>query len=210
MDAIGQQERARDLERFLTFLDAIVAIAVTLLVLPLVDLVGNLEHDHSVLRLLQDNKAPIGAFFLSFLVISQLWLIQHHILRNVVATSDSLTWLLLFWALTVVVLPFPTALIAGPGDAGAQAITKILYVGTMAIGSLLLGLVCLVVARHRELRDSADAPDPVRAFGTGAVFLLALGVMLAVPATSYWPLLLLVVSGRMVSAARAVARRTTG
>jgi uncharacterized membrane protein len=160
MDATVQQERARDFDRFLTFLDAIVAIAVTLLVLPLVDLVGELENDSSVLRLLQDHKAPIGAF-LSFLVISQLWLIQHRMLRNVVATTDLLTGLLLAWALTVVVLPFPTALVAGPGDAGGQAITKIVYVGTMAVGSLVLGLVCLVIGHDDGLRDSADAgPGP--------------------------------------------------
>jgi uncharacterized membrane protein len=209
MDATVQQERARDFDRFLTFLDAIVAIAVTLLVLPLVDLVGELENDSSVLRLLQDHKAPIGAF-LSFLVISQLWLIQHRMLRNVVATTDLLTGLLLAWALTVVVLPFPTALVAGPGDAGGQAITKIVYVGTMAVGSLVLGLVCLVIAHDDGLRDSAEVPDPVRAFGTSLIFLVALGVMLTLPATSYWPLLLLLASNRLIATGRVVALRVTG
>jgi uncharacterized membrane protein len=210
MDAITQQERARDFERFLTFIDAIVAIAVTLLVLPLVDLVGELDQGGSVVQLLQDNLAPIGAFFLSFVVISQLWLIQHRMLKNVVATNEAMTWLLVFWGLTIVVLPFPTALVAGPGNAGEQAITKILYVGTMAVGSFVLGLVCLVVARHDELRDSADVPDAVRAFGTTATFVLALGVMLLVSGASYWPLLLLVVSDRLISWGRGVFKRAAG
>ncbi len=35
--ASRRPERSRDLERFITFIDAIVAIAITLLVLPLVD-----------------------------------------------------------------------------------------------------------------------------------------------------------------------------
>jgi hypothetical protein len=36
----------------------------------------------------------------------------------------------------------------------------------------------------------------VHAFGTCAAFVVALAVMLAIPATSYWPLLLLSVSDR--------------
>ena len=37
-DRATGQERERDLERFLTFVDAVVAIAITLLVLPLVEI----------------------------------------------------------------------------------------------------------------------------------------------------------------------------
>jgi TMEM175 potassium channel family protein len=210
MDATSRSERARDLERFLTFLDAIVAIAITLLVLPLVDLVGDLEDGGSVRHLLEDNKAPIGAFFLSFLVIAQLWTAQHHVLTNVVAANENLSRLLMLWSLTIVVLPFLTSLVAGPGDAGDQATTKILYVGTMAVASFVLGLVSLVVSRHPELRDSEQVPDAPVAFVTSATFIVALLVMLLVPATSYWPLLLLVVSDNVVSLGRVVGRRTAG
>ena len=45
---------------------------------------------------------------------------------------------MLLWTVTIVVLPFPTALVAGH-DASNQATTKILYVGTMAASSLVLG-----------------------------------------------------------------------
>jgi uncharacterized membrane protein len=199
MDSTLQLERSRDLERFLTFIDAIVAIAVTLLVLPLVELVGELDKGISVQQLLEDNRAPIGAFFLSFLVISQVWLGQHRLLRNVIATNDTLTRLLVLWSLTIVVLPFPTALVAGPHDSGGESITKVLYVGTMSLSALLIGLVAVVISRHRELRDSAEAPDPLHAFGTCVVFLVALLVMLAAPATSYWPLALLAVPDRLTS-----------
>jgi uncharacterized membrane protein len=210
MDATATQERARDFDRFLTFIDAIIAIAITLLVLPLVELVGDLGDGGSVRDLLDDHLAPIGAFFLSFVVIANLWLVQHRMLRNVVATNDTLTKLMLLWSLTVVVLPFPTALVAAPGNAGAQAITKVLYVGTMAVGSLVLGLICLVIARHDELRDSPELPHVAGAFGTAAAFLVALAVMLVVPATDYWPLLLLIVSDRVVGLGRATIQRVSG
>ncbi len=118
MDAIQEQERARDFDRFLTFIDAIIAIAITLLVLPLVELVGDLGAGGSVRDLLDEHSAQIWAFFLSFVVIANLWLVQHRMLRNVVASNDTLTRLMLLWSLTVVVLPFPTALVAAPGNAG--------------------------------------------------------------------------------------------
>jgi uncharacterized membrane protein len=207
MDAIQEQERSRDFDRFLTFIDAIVAIAVTLLVLPLVDLVGDLGDGGSVRHLLEDHLAQIGAFFLSFVVIANLWLVQHRMLRNVVAANDALTKLLLLWSLTIVVLPFPTALVAGPTGAGDQAVTKVLYVGTMALGSCMLGVACLVITRHQELRDSPVLPHTAGAFGTAATFLLALALMLLVPATSYWPLLLLTVSDHLASLVRTVGRR---
>jgi TMEM175 potassium channel family protein len=158
-------ERERDFERLLTFVDAIVAIAITLLVLPHADAAGELRRGGSAADLVGDNAGQIGAFFLTFLVIANLWLAQHRVLRPVIAAGAWLTRLLLLWALTIVVLPFPTALVAGH-DAGDQATTKLLYIGTMAASSLVLSLVCLEIRRHPALRDSRDRPDVVRAFAT--------------------------------------------
>jgi TMEM175 potassium channel family protein len=203
----GEQARTREFERLLTFIDAIVAIAITLLVLPLVELVGDVNEGDSVWRMLLDNKAPIGAFFLSFGVIANLWLIQHRILHHVVATSEPLTRTLILWTLTIVFLPFPTALAAGPHSSAEQAATKALYVGTMAVSSMVLSLMALAIARSPRLRDGAVAPDPMRAFGTSITFLVALAVMLTVPASGYWPLLLLLVPDRAVALWRRLAHR---
>lgn len=202
----AQQERSRDFERFLTFIDAIVAIAITLLVLPLVDIAGQLKAHESVWKLLDAHSSQIWAFLLSFFVIANLWMIQHRIVRNVIAANDNLTRLLLLWTASIVVLPFPTALVAGKNGAGDQAPTKLLYVGTMAAGSVLLGLVCLVISRHDELRDSPDLPHTAAVFGTAGTFVVALAVMLLLPGTSYWPLLLLRISNRVVWLGKVVAR----
>lgn len=47
---VREPVRSRDLERFITFIDAIVAIAITLLVLPLVDLATEIEPGAAVGR----------------------------------------------------------------------------------------------------------------------------------------------------------------
>jgi uncharacterized membrane protein len=201
-----EPERTRDFERFLTFLDAIAAIAITLLVLPLVDLAGDFDQTGSVWRLLKDHPAPIGAFFLSFFVIARLWRVQHRVLHHVVAANDVLTGLLLWWSFTIVVLPFPTALVA-TSEASGQATTKALYVGAIAVSSFVLSAIALIVARNDELRDSAEAPDVGRSFATSITFVLALAVMLLAPVTSYWPLLLILFSDRAWTAFRSLIRR---
>jgi uncharacterized membrane protein len=207
-ETTAERDRARDFNRFLTFIDAIVAIAITLLVLPLVDLVGILDKNPSVGALLRHNGTVIGAFFLSFVVISDLWLTQHRMLRHVIAANGRLTRLLMMWTLTIVFLPFPTALVAGRDGSSDQPVTKLLYVGTMAVSSLVLSLICVVISRDASLRDSEQAPDALRGFGTVLTFVLALAVMLLLPATSYWPLLLLLISDRVVDLVRSRAGRS--
>ena len=185
-------DRERDFDRFLTFIDAIVAIAITLLVLPLVDVAGSLTNGGSVSGLVSDHSSQIGAFLLSFAVIANLWLAQRQVLRHVVAADGAVTRLLLLWTLTIVFLPFPTALITGH-DVSEQPATKTLYVGTMAVSALVLTLVTVAVRRDRALRDSDSPPDVVPSLVTGVTFLAALGLMLLFPALNYWPLLLLAV-----------------
>lgn len=199
--------RSRDLERFITFIDAIVAIAITLLVLPLVDLVTEIEPGDSVQDLLMDHKAPIGAFLLSFAVIANLWMIQHRMLSNVREGNDALTRLLLLWSLTIVVLPFPTSLAAGPYGTGDQTATKVFYVGTMMLSSFLLSAIALLLRRRPQLRDNETTPDVWRSCTASITFVVALLVMVLFPATGYWPLLLLVASDRASAVAKAAVDR---
>jgi len=180
-------ERHRDLDRLLTFVDAVVAIAITLLVLPLAE--GGAEVERvgagEVLRAHADELLGFG---LSFVVIARLWVGQHRIVSGLVHQSTVLMWLLLAWAFTIVFLPFPTSLVAATDhDAGA----KILYIGTMAVSSLVLTLIAVVIGRDRSLRDTDETPGVVQSSATTLAFLVALVITLLFPATSYWPLLVL-------------------
>jgi uncharacterized membrane protein len=179
-------ERSRDFERFITFIDAIVAIAITLLVLPLVDLATELDGG-SVTGLLRDHETQIGAFLLSFVVIAALWYDQHRVLQSVIAHDPLLTRLMLAWTLTIVVLPFPTALVA---DVGSQQVTKILYIGTMAISSALLTAMAWRIGRTRDIRDSDDKPEVAPAAASTVAFSVAL--LLCLVLRNYYPMLLLV------------------
>jgi uncharacterized membrane protein len=192
------RDRERDLDRLLTFVDAVVAIAITLLVLPLAEAAGGIG-DGSVGDLLRDNEDKLLGFVLSFLVIAQLWFSQQRIVSSLVVQDRLVTRLLLAWTLTIVLLPFPTALVA---EVGHEPATKVFYLGTMAVSSALLALMAWAVGRNRSIRDTDDRPDPVPALATVVGFVLALAISLAFPATSYYPLLLLLLPDPVIHALR--------
>ena len=194
-------ERERDLERFLTFVDAIVAIAITLLVLPLVE-VGAEVGEGSVADLVAAHGIDLLGFLLSFTVIARLWLAQHHIVRGLVRQNRLVVQLLLAWTLTIVFLPFPTALVVGTSD---DSVAKLLYIGTMALSSGLLAVLGWAIGRDRTLRDDDARPDSLSAAATTVAFLLALVISVAFPVLGYWPLLLLVLAEPIVDRIR---RRT--
>jgi uncharacterized membrane protein len=160
-------------------------------VLPLVDLVPELRTNSSVADLLRHHEAELGGFLLSFVVISSLWFSQHRVMGSVLTQSPAVSRLLMLWTLTVVLLPFPTALVA---EEGSQPVTKVFYIGTMGLSSLCVAMIAEVVGRHRSLRDVDEAADPAPAWFTVAGFAVALALALALPGLSYWPLLLLLLA----------------
>lgn len=197
------RERERDLDRLLTFVDAVVAIAITLLVLPLADVAGEVGKG-TVFELLSEHTAEMLGFFLSFAVIARLWTAHHAIVSGLVRQDGWIVTLMLLWALTIVFLPFPTALVAEAPD---DALTKVLYMGTMAVSSAVLAAIAWFIGRRPDVRDTAPPPDPAVAAASVVAFLAALAVSVAIPATGYWPLLLLVLAEPVVRSSRAVLGR---
>ena len=66
------------------------------------------------------------------------------------------TRLLLTWTLTIVFLPFPTALLPAAGD---QSVTRILHIGTILLSTLLLGALTCVVIANPQLADGLGVPS---------------------------------------------------
>ena len=140
----------RGLDRFITFLDAVVAIAITLLVLPLAELVGGGDLPATVAEVFTQNAARFGAFLLSFLVIGRLWIGHHRMVERVGAYDPTFVVVNLGWALTIVFLPFATELTASYPAHDRLAV--IVYVGTMALSSVLLSVAGVLVWRRPALR----------------------------------------------------------
>lgn len=175
----------------------------TLLVLPLADLAGTLRQGDDVWSVVQGHAGEFLAFLLSFVVIARLWVAQLRIVRGALEADRPLVGVMLAWTLTIVFLPFPTSLLAEVGD---QAATKVLYIGTLAVSSLLLALLATLVDRQLG-PDTPWRPRRSVLLVDAAAFVLALVLCLLVPSLSYYPLLLLFVAGLVERFAGRVRRR---
>src|ERR1700691_2436078 len=98
------------LRRLVNFSDAVVAIAITLLILPLVDVAGSIGAS-SVGHFLDVNKDKLLAFALSFAVIGNFWWVQHQQFERVKKYNAVLVGGMGLWVFSIVFLPFPTELL---------------------------------------------------------------------------------------------------
>ncbi|HVV08969.1 TMEM175 family protein [Amycolatopsis sp.] len=184
----------RSPERLVFFTDAVVAIAITLLVLPLADAVPEAVAQHlSPTELITENKWKIYSFLLSFAVISRLWVVHHHVFEEVKAYSQRLMTLNFGWLLVIVLIPFPTEI---TGLYGNDRFTSALYIGTILAASIFQLAMVFVIRWDRDLRDDDAELAKKPLFSTaGNTLVLAIAFVVAalVPHAGYYMLLLLLV-----------------
>lgn len=170
----------RGFDRLVNFSDAVVAIAITLLVLPLVTEASNLSQE-SVGQFLRENSMQFFSFFLSFIIIGRFWLVHHQMFERLRDFNTSMLVWNLLWLLGIVFLAFPTELFATSG--GDDVVTNALYIGTMLWITVALLGISLTAYRSPELLKSGDGGDAHLSRGVAMVVLLvvALGVCLLWP-----------------------------
>jgi uncharacterized membrane protein len=190
-------EKQRGVERLIFFTDAVAAIAITLLILPLVDIVtedASGPHPISVARFLAENVGQFFAFALSFVIIAILWIANHEILFNTVRTTAILRALDIAWVFTIVVLPLPTEITAVYRP---SLLTVSMYIGIGALSTLLLTAMVYYLHRRPDLQPE-DAPISVTQIwgigSTAAGFLIALALSWIFPALHYYSLLVLLLT----------------
>jgi uncharacterized membrane protein len=194
-------------ERLTFFSDAATAIALTLLVLPLVELVPEaVESNEPPLNVVTHNVVPIGSFLLSFFVIWRIWTVHHRLFDRVKSIDNRVVRINSLWLLCVVVLPFAAEMV---GEYGDEPVVISLYTGVLLASSLTL--VWLAFALHRA-DPARDRPGLEQLVGNAAGLSLAFVLALAVPGAGYWPLLVLLIDGPVLVLARrmtSVTRRRT-
>ncbi len=186
----------RGLDRFITFLDAVVAIAITLLVLPLAEVIGAGHVPAHVGDVFTANAARFGAFLLSFAVIGRLWTGHHRMVERVGGYDTAFILANFGWALTIVFLPFATQLAAAYPARDRLAVG--VYIGTITLSSAFMAAAAVLVWRRPALRRTGiSEPDafPRAAFLTTGVLVLAFVLGTAITAVNYSALLLLLLTG---------------
>lgn len=146
--------RGRSVDRLINFSDAVVAVAVTVLALPLIDIAGPAD-GQTIWNVIADNAGPLYSFMFTFFVVVVMWSAHNRILNEISSYDDRLFWLNTFWLVFVVLLPWVSALY-GESSYGRSGV-GVLYWSTLAVISILGGLM------HRHIRshpDLVDDPQP--------------------------------------------------
>jgi len=196
----------RGFERLVNFTDAVIAIAVTLLVLPLVEIPGELRPEDSWSDILDEHGGEFGAFVLSFLVIWTFWAAHHHVMEYFRGYDYLLMRIHMVFLFTMISLPFSTQLLTGEHFDWAAPF----YLGTLLVSSLML---VAISARGRVKPEllHADRPEVQRwqaqplSVYRPIVLTLALVVSLFEPGWGTYLLILLIfdnVVDRLIAKAR--------
>ena len=182
----------RSVDRLVSFSDGVVAVAITLLALPLVDLLP--ESGQSAWDVVSGNTGPLVAFVFTFAVVAIMWSAHNRVLNGIVDYDATLFWLNVGWLAGIVLLPWFSNLygateMLGTGEDGAGAAA--VYWSTLAFISLLGWAMTMHLRRHPELvSEQDDVPGHDRAAARGLVFaawfLLTAVVSLVAPDAASW------------------------
>lgn len=180
----GRLSTGRSVERLINFSDAVVAVAITVLALPLIDIAGP-KPGESVWPVLWDHADQISTFLFTFYVVAIMWLAHNRILNEMRAYDPFIFWINTTWLAAIVLLPWISALY---GESDNRASVGVVYWGAMAAISLLGSLMGrhlrrnpLLVGRDAPVSGSVARRQAWRGVAFAGYF-LAIGVV-----SLFWP-----------------------
>lgn len=183
-------------ERFKAFVDAVVAIAMTLLILPLMESVSEAASGRlSTTEFLDEHSGQLISFLLSFVLIANSWIGHHRQYNDVEVITRPLLWINVAWMVTIVWLPVPTAML---GQMESDPLQAVLYIGTLILTQITTLAGRLYVLQHPGY-TTAD-PAHIR-LGAGAdvasaiLFGIALVIVIVFGSSGYYALFLLALTG---------------
>jgi TMEM175 potassium channel family protein len=133
--------------RLEAFSDGVFAIAITLLVLEL-----NVPAGDHLWEQLKDEWPSFAAFFVSFWVIGIIWVNHHGVLDHLKRADRGVLYLNLLLLLTVVFIPFPTALLAEHLKSGEdEEVAAVVYSGAFVGMSIAYTFLWTYITNRREL-----------------------------------------------------------
>ena len=146
-----EKEKGYGLSRLINFSDAVIAIAITLLVLEirLPELTRGLDGPTITGEILSLWPKYLG-YLVSFWVIGLYWMAHHRIFRLIDSYDRRLLTLNLAFLCTVAFMPFPTSVLF---DYAGVFIVVLLYAGTLTLTGLSLVAIWLYATKEHRLVD---------------------------------------------------------
>lgn len=165
--------------RLEAFSDGVFAVAITLLIFNVqTPSVGA----DKLWQAMLDAWPSYASYAVSFLIIGIIWVNHHAIFDRIRRVDRPLLFLNLFLLMTVVAIPFPTALLARYILSGANShVAAAVYSGTMTCMAIGFALIWGYAVLHPDLLDERIDPVAVRAtyprFAGGvAIYLVTIAV----------------------------------
>jgi uncharacterized membrane protein len=161
------------LERLIFFSDAVIAIAITLLVL---DLRLPEASGAPLAAQLWDLSSSVLSFFMSFAVIGLFWEAHHRLFGYIERFDRTLLWLNLLFLLFIAFLPFPTSVLGKHWSATAI----VFYAAALAVTGIARALIWSYAVSRRFV--APDVPPALiraetwRSWAVPAVFLLSVAL----------------------------------
>lgn len=162
----------RGFDRLVNFSDAIVAIAITLLVLPLMDL--QTDDTQNTWQLLAANSGVFFSMVITFLVIAIMWLAHHRVFEFVADYDQGLIWLNFLWLLLIVVMPFMSGELTRMSQGSDASGTVTTYCLVMAGLSGALALIVWYLQKHPQLIAPHASPTDISGVRSWSFFVYLL------------------------------------
>ena len=141
--------------RLEAFSDAVFAVAITLLILEI-----NIPEGEHLWEQLKDQWPSFASFFVSFWVIGIIWVNHHGLLDHLKRIDRPVLYLNLLVLMTVVFIPFSTALMAEhlkPGESDERVAAIVYALAFLAMGLAFNVFWTYIVKHRREL--GVEIPD---------------------------------------------------
>lgn len=193
-------------DRLLFFSDAVVAVAITVLALPLFDIPAP-QDGETVLSVVSAHSGQIITFVITFIVMAIMWSIHNRVMNSLCAYNGVIFWLDMLWLIGFVFLPWPSTMYGAGDHWGSTDVTLFssdgtgaLYWWTMAYISGIGTIVSYYINRNPIFIKPEDRAYwagllKTRARFRGAsffiVFVVAGLATLVYPIAGYWALILI-------------------
>jgi uncharacterized membrane protein len=145
--------------RLETFADAVIAIAITLLILEVK--VPDADGDQLAAAVVHEWPSYVG-YVVSFLTIGVIWVNHHHMFKLIQRTTHAFLMLNVVFLMTIAFLPWPTALVAAYiRDPAGRPVAAAVYGLTMFAIAVMFNLVWSYAAGRGHLLVPGVDPNLV-------------------------------------------------
>jgi len=148
-----ERRTERGLDRLVAFSDGVVAIAITLLVLPLLDVAD----DVSSSEVWSDAWPRMQGFAITFAVVASFWVVHHRLFELIDGYNGRLVWANMLWLATIAFLPFSSEVV-GTGDLDDMTV-RALYIGSLVACSVALAVIDVAILRSPDTWPDGERPD---------------------------------------------------